>query len=577
MKQKIRVLAVLLSICTLAGLMGGCGKTTVATSNETLVDSAAPTASETTEAVSEPEKTSAASAQDETSMQEIQVPDLEPVSLPIVDEEMHVSLWSIVRPQITAYIQTTDDIYLYKATRERTNIAFDAQFISLDAATEKFTLMAASGDFTDVVQDIDYYSSGVNGALEEEIIYDLYDYVMDYAPHYWSAINSNSEALTTLINQDGQMGTLATLYKEPGLEANGLCVRGDWMEEFGLSEIVTYDDLHEYLKQAAEKKGVGMSLASDGQCFELSQGYGVIAGEYSTYDNQVKHYIETDGYYDYLVMLNQWYREGLIDQDFVSQSGLAALGEMFIQDKSSVGEFHAAAMVGLNGIASDPNAVYVSIPNAKQNPEDEYTIGKTNSILKNAYTWSISTQCDPEKIPALIQLTDYFYSDEGILLYNYGTEGYTFEYDEKGTPVFTELITNNEQFDATTSMALYVSGTIPSIFDQAREYYDLSDLGWQAIETFSSQNIGKNVLPDNISAFLTNEETTELAKISGDVDTLVESTVLSFITADTAPTQEEFDAFVQNCISMGLDQMDGINQTAYDRYLESANSAQSSN
>lgn len=577
MKQKIRVLTVLLSICTLAGLMGGCGKTTASASTEASVGSAVAVASETAEAASKPEQAPANSAQDETSMQEIKAPDLAPVNLPIVDEEMHVSLWSIVRPQITAYIQTTDDIYLYKVIRERTNIAFDAQFISLDAATEKFTLMAASGDFTDVVQDIDYYSSGVNGALEEEIIYDLYDYVMDYAPHYWSAISSNSEALTTLINQDGQMGTLATLYKEPGLEATGLCVRGDWMEEFGLSEIVTYDDLHEYLEQAAEKKGVGMSLASDGQCFELSQGYGVIAGEYSTYDNQVKHYIETDGYYDYLVMLNQWYREGLIDQDFVSQSGLAALGEMFIQDKSSVGEFHAAAMVGLNGIASDPNAVYVSIPNAKQNPEDEYTIGKTNSILKNAYTWSISTKCDPEKIPALIQLADYFYSDEGILLYNYGTEGYTFEYDEKGTPVFTELITNNEQFDATTSMALYVSGTIPSIFDQAREYYDLSDLGWQAIETFAGQNIGINVLPDNISAFLTNEETTELAKISGDVDTLVESTVLSFITADTAPTQEEFDAFVQSCISMGLDQMDGINQTAYDRYLESANSAQSSN
>lgn len=574
MKHNISLLALVLALGMLIGLMGGCGGNVSSTPDEVEAVSADSSAPEVTEVAPAPEASQSVPERvEEASVQEPDPQELEPVSLPIVDEEMRVSLWSIIRPQITAYVQTTEDIYLYKVVRERTNIAFDAQLISLDAATEKFTLMAASGDFTDVVQDINYYSSGVNGALEDEVIYDLYDYVMDYAPHYWNTISSNSEALTTLINQDGQMGALATLYKEPGLEATGLCVRGDWMEEFGLDEIVTYDDLHEYLAQAAEKKGVGMSLASDGQCFELSQGYGVIAGAYSTYDDQVKHFVETDGYYDYLVMLNQWYREGLIDQDFVSQSGLAALGEMFIQDKSSVGEFHAAAMVGLNGIASDPNAVYVSIPNAKQNPDDEYTIGKTNSILKDPYTWAISTKCDPEKIPALIQLVDYFYSDEGILLYNYGTEGYTFDFDAEGNPVFTELITNNEQYDANTSLVIYISATIPSVFDQAREYYDLSDLGWQAIETFSSQNIGINVLPDNISAFLTNEETTELAKISGDVDTLVESTVLSFITADSSPSRDNYDAFVQTCISMGMDQMDAIYQTAYDRYLESANLA----
>lgn len=581
MKKNLKWISLLLVLTMLLGVLSACGST---------ADSAAPAESpaESAPEAAEPALAPESETPAEENAGEMETPEaaseledipaaeealvLEPVALPIVDEPMDVTLWSIIRPTAAAYIQTTDDIYLYGEIRDRTNINFDCILVSLDTASEKFTLMAASSDFTDVVQDFNYYSTGINGGLEDEVIYDLYDDVMEYAPNYWNTIRQYPEAISTLINREGQMGALATIYKEAGLEATGLCVRGDWMEEFGIDEIVTYDDLHEYLSQAAAKKGVGMSLASDGQCFELSQGFGVIAGAYSTYDDQVKHCVETDGYYDYLKLLNQWYNEGLIDPDFVSQSGLMALGEMFIQDKSSVGEFHAAAMVGLNGIAADPNAVYVSIPNAKQNPEDEYTIGKSNSILKDAYAWSISTNCAPEKVPALVRLVNYFYSEDGILLFNYGTEGYTFDYDSEGMPVLSELVTNNDSYDSSAALAIFVTASVPSVFDQAREYYDLSDLGWEAIERFSSQNIGKNVLPDNITSYLTNEETSALSAVSGDVETYIESVVLGMITGSAEPTQEEYDSFVETCISMGMDRMDEYYQAAYDRYLESVNS-----
>ena len=581
MKKNLKWISLLLVLTMLLGVFSACGstkesaasaKSTVESASEAVASAPAPE-SEEQESSDKAETSEVASEHETTQAAEGELV-LEPVSLPIVDEPMDVTLWSIIRPTAAAYIQTTDYLYLYGEIRDRTNINFDCTLVSLDTASEKFTLMAASSDFTDVVQDFNYYSTGINGGLEDEAIYDLYDDVLEYAPNYWNTIRQYPEAISTLINREGQMGSLATLYKEAGLEATGLCVRGDWMEEFGIDEIITYDDLHEYLSQAAEKKGVGMSLSSDGQCFELSQGFGVIAGSYSTYDNQVKHCIETDGYFDYLKLLNQWYNEGLIDPDFVSQSGLMALGEMFIQDKSSVGEFHAAAMVGLNSIASDPNAVYVSIPNAKQNPEDEYTIGKTNSILKDAYAWSISTNCDPGKIPALLKLVDYFYSEDGILLFNYGTEGYTFDYDADGKPVLSELVTNNDSYDSSAALAIFVTASVPSVFDQAREYYDLSDLGWEAIERFSSQNIGKNVLPDNITSYLTNEEASSLSVLSGDVETHIESEILSMITGSTAPTQEAYDSFVEACISMGLNQMDEYYQTAYDRYLEQVDSVE---
>ncbi len=44
----------------------------------------------------------------------------------------------------------------------------------------------------------------------------------------------------------------------------------------------------------------------------------------------------------------------------------------------------------------------------------------------------VSAEC--EYIDELVKWADYFYSDEGAVLYNMGVEGVTFEYDENGVP-----------------------------------------------------------------------------------------------------------------------------------------------
>ena len=154
------------------------------------------------------------------------------------------------------------------------------------------------------------------------------------------------------------------------MKDNGLIIRGDWLESFGIDEIVTYDDLHDYIEAAYLEKGVTMTISSDGQLAQLSQGYGVIAGDYSTCDGIVRSYVETDGYYEYLVMLNEWYEEGIIDPDFITCAGRSTLGDLFIAGESSLGTACASAMVGLNGIADDPDALYIGVANPKVS-EDE--------------------------------------------------------------------------------------------------------------------------------------------------------------------------------------------------------------
>lgn len=39
---------------------------------------------------------------------------------------------------------------------------------------------------------------------------------------------------------------------------------------------------------------------------------------------------------------------------------------------------------------------------------------------------------------------DYWFSEDGILLYNFGLEGTDYELDDDGTPKFTDAVLNNE-------------------------------------------------------------------------------------------------------------------------------------
>ena len=72
----------------------------------------------------------------------------------------------------------------------------------------------------------------------------------------------------------------------------------------------------------------------------------------------------------------------------------------------------------------------------------------TARMTKRGLTWhyyGVTSACEnPE---AAVQWIDYVYaSQDGLMLYNYGIEGMSYEYDESGEIRFTDLITNNETY-----------------------------------------------------------------------------------------------------------------------------------
>ena len=160
-----------------------------------------------------------------------------------------------------------------------------------------------------------------------------------------------------------------------------------------------------------------------------------------------------------------------------------------------------------------------------------------------------------------IKLFDYFYSEDGALLCNYGVEGETFEYDENGQPWAKDIIVNNpEGMLFNGAQFRYLMHTGPHLWIQDREdltanqpakYVDL----WE-IE-YPGQLPGLS-LPGDLSM--------ELSGILVDINTLVEEFTVQTIMG-LRDLESEWDEYVDKIKSMDIARAIEIQQTAYDNYL----------
>jgi putative aldouronate transport system substrate-binding protein len=191
------------------------------------------------------------------------------------------------------------------------------------------------------------------------------------------------------------------------------------------------------------------------------------------------------------------------------------------------------------------------------------------SPLKRRDSWAVSTACEnPE---AVMEIVNYLFSDAGELFFNYGTEGYTFEYGADGTPQYTDLILNNPDVAYSYATYLFVSNVateyLPGIMDATTGYYYFTDYEWAIFDRFRDCDAdGSYNMPTAVT--LTEDENTAYAAISSDIDTYVNTALLQFITEPGALTEESFAEFQQNIIDMGGEEMEAIYQAAYERYLE---------
>ena len=580
--MKKNLLCLLLAAVLVLSLLAGCGSQTAPAAQSAAASDPAETEAEVPEAAAEPEAAAQSAAESEpVSAEEPPAkPEytLQEVDLPLFEETREYTMWAMLPFFMDGLVtDMAQDINTLRLLQEYCNAKLDIQTVGDQVVDEQFNLMVASGDYTDIIADgVSHYAKGYDAAISDDIIIDLYDLAEEYAPNYMYYINSDPEIRASLITDNGCLPSAAIIYKERGAENGGLIVRGDWLRELGLETPDTYDAFHDYVQTTMQEYGAhGMSIgnamnANKADDVLFSYGFDFNAGGYNVIDGEVVYSYLNENYYAYLRMLADWYADGTIYSDFFNAT--MGLPDRWFASGECGANSATAANIATIAAYADPSYPYEIAPVGalKKDAGDQlhFSWTDTHSQIKQQDTWAISTACeDPEGI---MMMVNFLFSPAGELMFNFGDEGNTFEYDENGQPQYTDLVKNNPDLSYMDACFILVSaaasGHMPGILDLRPGYYYFGDAEWAVFDSFKTCDAdGSYNLPNGVA--LNEEETEEYARISSDVTTYASSELMKFLMGQSELTEETFAAFRDTLISMGAERMEEIYQGAYERYL----------
>ncbi len=585
-----RILCFLLAAVMLLGLLAGCGSNT--TDAETTVTESE--ASEATQPAAEAESSNevSAAASDEPSSEpasetpESTESDTEEsdeslsnaeriagrpmVSLPLTEEDVTFTYWIGGLPMdaaISGWAECTAVIEL----EQRTGVHIEWVEVSPPTQAEQYNLLVVSGNYPDI---LNYSEAGTaEYMLDNEIAVDLTDLMADYAPSYSYLMDVDDALYRATVTDDGRVGGLAG-YSYNNFSKTGGLIRADWLEETGLDTPVTFDDYYNVLK-AFQTLGLcehPLAMRADSSLtsnpFMSALGGRIGAAEesnpnslyYNDSGELVYGYIE-EPFKEYITMMAQWYEEGLIYPDLLNSdmvdTSMIASGNygLFYNDCEFLDTYNAAGQV------NDPDFQLVGLAEPLQEAGQTTYFGDAAEIMVNIF---ITTNCENPELA--LSWLDYFFSEEGSILCQYGIEGEGLEFDENGDPQYSELITNNpDGLSMSNALTMYTINTNVYCKDFETVYEAYNPAQQDCIDVWNST---KEVTDSAYIRYftLTVDEQYDISGPFTDISTYVAESVGKFLTGQM-DVETEWDNYVSTVQSMGIQDVLDAYTAAGERYF----------
>lgn len=561
--MKKKTLALLLSLCMAFGLLAGCGGSTQSEKSE----AAAPDAQ--SEAPAEISAAPMEEASETASSEETPVISESSIAYPVGEGDT----FSIAIVMDTNYLDVLPEgdpanADGMKIMSEKTGVNFD--YTVFPMMSDNMSLMIASGDWTDILLKLnENYSTGIVGALGDDVIMDLAPYVEEYAPDYYNYIQSSDFTRKGAYTDDGKMGAFAN-FGARGIEGYG--IRKDWLDEAGIDAIPeTYDELEnaflaikDHHPELTRCMPMAASFIQQGYESLLSLGYGVDTINqpfFRNEDGKIAYAWTQDGAREYLTMIARWVSEGILDKDEMLTGDIADTMNDVYLGKSAV--IHSDA-----GMWGDAYMNMVEDPNFELAPMNEIVKNKGDAIRflpteqKVDPYWSISTTCENPEL--LMQAINWIYTQEGTEVMNFGVLDKTYTIDDEGNYHFTDLVLNNpDGVPVFMATSLYTGFETPKIaMDQLTTAKLTKQVQLDAVAFWQTQERNAD---GHRRGTLTEDEQQAVSKYA-DIQTYVSEKAMAFATGETEITDESWNEFVTNIENSGIDEIIAAYQAAQDRY-----------
>lgn len=474
----------------------------------------------------------------------------------------------------SAYVDWIKELKWYDVAEERTGIHVD--YISgPEEASDVYSEVdqrVISGDLPDAVMT-KLAQTNVYGP--QGVFADLAPYIEKYAPNLQKYIDDNPDYKALVSDADGHIYGLC---KETPIFADLIGYRVDHFKAAGIDpdSIVTVDDFTKALETLKAYYGKDnpnyYPLTGRDTAIRFASWFGAASNISSTESNGIYingHYkdgsidIMNDGAYKMAETMKKWYDEGLIQPEWVAGTFSEADWEaaMLNGNGSVFYDYYNRAewFMENGGPDNDPNyqmGVLNFIKDDNGNPQKMTVSMKYNDECVTA----INANCSEDKIKTILTFIDYFYSEEGEILANYGVEGESFK-DTNGDKEFIVDYQTEEATPAGEKRWSFLSDrfTVCKPVDNEAFFKWNAPLIAEATgRLYTDENLGTSYVLK-----FTDDQSKEVTNLLASVFDAQMSGIAQFIDGARELTPDNWAAFQQEMNDLGLSRIEEIQLAAY--------------
>lgn len=475
----------------------------------------------------------------------------------------------------STYVDWIKELKWYDVAEERTGIHVD--YISgpeeFNDVYSEIDQRVISGDLPDAVMT-KLAQTNVYGP--QGVFADLAPYIEKYAPNLQKYIDDNPDYKALVTDKDGHIYGLC---KETPIFADLIGYRVDQFKAAGIDpdSIVTIDDFTKALETLKAYYGKDnpnyYPLTGRDTAIRFASWFGAASNISSTESNGIYingHYkdgsidIMNDGAYKMVETMKKWYDEGLIQPEWVAGTfGEVDWEAAMLNGNGSVfyDYYNRAEWFMENGGPdNDPNyqmGVLNFIKDDNGNPQKMTVSMKYNDECVTA----VNANCSEDKIKTILTFIDYFYTEEGEILANYGVEGESFKTDANGDKEFIVDYQTEEATPAGEKRWSFLSDrfTVCKPVDNEAFFKWNAPLIAEATgRLFTDENLGTSYV-----LRFTDDQSKEITNLLASVYDAQMSGITQFIDGTRELTPDNWAAFQQEMNDMGLSRIEEIQLAAY--------------
>ena len=487
-------------------------------------------------------------------------------------EPATLTMWAEIKASVT--VDEWNDLIIMDSIAEKSGVTLDVTSVSDSTSSEEFNLMVAAHAECDLLMAPDiYYSGGIEAAYNEDVVIDLTDMLAEHAPDYLrhaEGLNEKSQASIKSGDQYLCIYSLADNY----YNIVGCVIRQDWLDDLNLDRPTDMDSFTEVLTAFHNTYSPEYTLfTTDAALTYLSDLFDTYTVGFSNWsfpayvsDGTVFCPFTTDAYREYLEWFAGMYQEGIVNQDFYNTHPLMI---RTASGNNGTG-FWYTRCEGIDEwslFCEDPAILEYCNPQPMaymDNGDGSFDWGNEMTYVDKQAAYSISANCENPELA--LEFLNYFFTEEGSQIVNYGVEGYTWERTASGDIAWTELVTNNPEGMSPQTVVNATTGTalLSCLQISERMFSTYSETAQLFLDYCNTNITDEHAFPS--AAALTSDQAFEVSDGITSLLTYSSEQILKFMTCSEEINDSTWAAFQQALKDMGIEHILELYQENYTAY-----------